>query len=135
MWKTGNKLKSRASAFASFAFLCQSHSSSLLYPFIKFHFRFLASTVSMKMNFSVSPCDDFYQFSCGRFEKTTILPEDAGSVNTINLIEGRVMAQLHTLLNSEIHDNEIKPFKMAKTIFRQCMNQCKFFFLLQVHNR
>jgi neprilysin len=77
------------------------------------------------MNFSVRPCDDFYQFACGRFEKTTIIPEDAGSVNTINMIEGRVMAQLHTLLNSEIQDREIRPFKMAKQIFRQCMNTSK----------
>lgn len=77
------------------------------------------------MNFSVRPCDDFYQFACGRFEKTTIIPEDAGSVNTINMIEGRVMAQLHTLLNSEIQEHEIRPFKMAKQMFRQCMNTSK----------
>lgn len=74
------------------------------------------------MNFSVRPCDDFYQFACGRFEKTTIIPDDSGSINTINMIEGRVMAQLHTLLNSEIYPNEIRPFKMAKQMYRQCMN-------------
>lgn len=77
------------------------------------------------MNFSVRPCDDFYQFACGKFEKTTIIPEDAGSVNTINMIEGQVMAQLHTLLNSEIQTNEIRPFKLAKQLYRQCMNTSK----------
>ena len=77
------------------------------------------------MNFSVHPCEDFYQFACGRFEKTSIIPDDAGSVNTINMIEGRVMAQLHTLLNSEIQEREIRPFKMAKQMFRQCMNTGK----------
>lgn len=86
----------------------------------------IASVVSSKMNFSVNPCDDFYQFACGRFEKTSIIPDDAGSVNTINMIEGRVMAQLHTLMNSEIQEHEIRPFKMVKQMFRQCMNTGKF---------
>jgi predicted metalloendopeptidase len=80
------------------------------------------------MNFSVRPCDDFYQFACGRFEKNVIIPDDSGSVNTINMIEGRVLGQLHTILNSEINENEIRPFKMAKKFFRQCMNTCELFF-------
>lgn len=59
--------------------------------------------------------------------KTTIIPEDAGSVNTINLMEGRLLNQMHTLLNSEIRLNEIRPFKMAKQFYRQCMNTGKFY--------
>jgi neprilysin len=77
------------------------------------------------MNFSVNPCDDFYEYACGRFMKTTIIPEDAGSVNTINIIEANVLKQLHTLLNGEIRPNEIKPFKMAKQFYRQCMETSK----------
>jgi len=84
-----------------------------------------ASLVSSKMNFSMHPCEDFYQFACGRFEKTVIIPEDSGSVNTINMIEGRVMAQLHTILNNEIDSREIRPFQMAKKFYRQCMNTSK----------
>lgn len=78
------------------------------------------------MNFSVDPCEDFYSFACGRFEKTTIIPEDAGSVNTINMIESRVLGQLHTLLNSEIRENEIRTFGMVKQFYRMCLNECKF---------
>jgi membrane metallo-endopeptidase-like protein 1 len=74
------------------------------------------------MNFSVNPCEDFYEFACGRFEKTTIIPDDAGSVNTINMIEGRVLGQLHTLLNSEIRNDELRPFKMVKKFYKQCMD-------------
>lgn len=84
-----------------------------------------ASVVSSKMNFSVRPCDDFYQFACGRFDKTSIIPEDAGSINTINLIEGRVMAQLNSILNSESFLKEIRPFRMAKQMYRLCMNTSK----------
>lgn len=48
------------------------------------------------------------------------------------------MAQLHTLLNSEIQEHEIQPFKMAKQMFRQCMNAGKFIaihFALQCHTK
>lgn len=93
---------------------------------------FLASVVSSKMNFSVRPCDDFYQFACGRFDKTSIIPEDSGSVNTINLIEGRVMAQLNSILNSEIKSDDIRPFKMAKQMYRLCLNTSKSDYLLNV---
>lgn len=88
----------------------------------------IASTFLSKMNASINPCDDFYEFACGNFIKTTIISEDAGSVNTINIIESRVLSQMHTLLNSEISPNEIRPFKMAKQFYRQCMNTCKIFF-------
>lgn len=81
---------------------------------------FAASVVSSKMNFSVRPCDDFYKFACGRFEKTSIIPEDSGSLNTINLIEGRVMAQLHTILNSEVQPSDIRPFKSNFQVYQNC---------------
>lgn len=87
---------------------------------------FTASVFQSKMNSSVNPCDDFYRFACGRFEKTTIIPDDAGSVNTINLIEGRVIGQLHTLLNNEIREKDLRPFQLVKQFYRQCMNTCKF---------
>ncbi|KAL7037420.1 hypothetical protein ACKWTF_009205 [Chironomus riparius] len=90
--------------------------------FSKIGARYLASVFQSKMNSTVNPCDDFYRFACGRFEKTTIIPDDAGSVNTINLIEGRVIGQLHTLLNNEIRDKDLRPFKLVKQFYRQCMN-------------
>lgn len=78
------------------------------------------------MNLSVRPCDDFYQFACGNFDRTAIIAENSGGVNTMNLIEGRVMEQLHTILNSEIKPDDIRPFKMAKQMFRLCMNTSRW---------
>ena len=78
------------------------------------------------MNQSGYPCDDFYNFACGSFEKHVIIPEDSGRVNTISIIEGRVMSQLHSLLDADIEKSDIQPFRLAKRFYRQCLNTSEF---------
>jgi predicted metalloendopeptidase len=38
----------------------------------------IAQAVRAAMDFSVNPCDDFYQFACGTWIKNTTLPDDIG---------------------------------------------------------
>jgi hypothetical protein len=39
------------------------------------------------------------------------------------MIEGRVMAQLQNLLKSDINEEkDIRPYKLAKQFYRQCLN-------------
>lgn len=75
------------------------------------------------MDKSVEPCDDFYRFVCGQFLKTTIIPDDKVSVNTFSVISDHVQEQLRISIEEPSLPNEPKPFKLAKNLYKACMNK------------
>ena len=86
----------------------------------------LAAELLQNMDQTVDPCDDFYQFACGGFEKRNIIPDDQSSVTTFSLISDKVTEQLRTLVEKPIDDDEAQPFKLVKKLFKSCLNKSKF---------
>lgn len=84
-----------------------------------------ASNVLEQMDQQVEPCEDFYNFACGKFIKNTVIPDDQVSVTTFSLIGERLQEQLRLLVSEEVGENESKPFTIAKNIFKACMNKRK----------
>lgn len=80
-----------------------------------------ASMVMEKLDMSINPCDDFYDFACGNFIKTTNIPEDKNSVNMFSVIEDTLADQLSYLLASEPTLKDIKPFILAKFMYASCV--------------
>lgn len=72
---------------------------------------------------AVDPCDDFYQFACGKFVKDTVIPDEKVSVNTFSIIGDKLQEQLRTLISEEIDANDSKPFNLAKQLYKACMNK------------
>lgn len=85
-----------------------------------------ASKMLEQMDSSVEPCDDFYNFACGKFVEDTIIPDDKVSVNAFSVISDKLQEQLRTIITAPIGDNEIEPFKMVKKLYVACMNKSKF---------
>lgn len=75
------------------------------------------------MDSSVEPCDDFYNYACGRFLKETNIPDEKVSVNTFSVIGDRLQEQLRSLVSEDIHEDEATPFKLAKNMYKLCMNK------------
>lgn len=75
------------------------------------------------MDTSIEPCDDFYNFACGTFMKNTIIPDDKTSVNTFSIISDKLQKQLRTSIEEESKPNDPKPFKLAKILYKTCMNK------------
>ena len=71
----------------------------------------------------VEPCDDFYNYACGKFVKETVIPDEKVSVNTFSVIGDRLQQQLRSLVSEEISDSEATPFKLAKNLYKLCMNK------------
>ncbi|XP_013133397.1 PREDICTED: membrane metallo-endopeptidase-like 1 [Papilio polytes] len=82
-----------------------------------------ASKLLSNMDQSVDPCDEFYKFSCGAFEKNTRIPDDKSSVNTFSIITDQLQEQIRGLLEEPIKNGEARPFVLAKILYKACMNK------------
>ncbi|MFO0675026.1 MAG: M13 family metallopeptidase [Polyangiaceae bacterium] len=75
---------------------------------------------------SVSPCDDFYQFACGGWQKSTPIPADeAGWYRTFNGIGERNEKMLHDILESYAKgENASDPYaKKLGDFYGSCMDE------------
>lgn len=77
------------------------------------------------MDQSVNPCDDFYLFACGKFLKETQIPEDKSTVTSFSEISDTLMDQLKMIVTEPESDYDIRPFKMAKQLYKSCMDKSK----------
>ncbi|XP_026818159.1 neprilysin-2-like [Rhopalosiphum maidis] len=84
-----------------------------------------AASVINNMDLSVDPCDDFYQFACGNFIKYTIIDDDKPSHTTFSIASDTLLNKLRMIVTEPIQSNEQKPIKMAKLLFKSCMDKEK----------
>lgn len=82
-----------------------------------------ASKMLEQMDMTIEPCDDFYNFACGSFVKDTNIPDEKVSVNTFSVIGDKLQEQLRNLVSEVINEHEAEPFKLAKKVFKACMNK------------
>lgn len=86
----------------------------------------LAARLLKNMDSEVEPCDDFYDFACGGFLKSTIIPDDKTSVNTFTEISDELQNQLRASIEEKSSPDEPKPFRLAKNLYKACMNKSEY---------
>ncbi|XP_075211266.1 M13 family metallopeptidase neprilysin 2 [Lycorma delicatula] len=82
-----------------------------------------ASGILSNMDMDVDPCDDFYQFSCGKFIENTRIPDDKSSMTTFSVINDKLLEQLRDIIDSPVSSHDITPFRIAKDLYKACMNK------------
>lgn len=82
-----------------------------------------AQLIRDSLDENVNPCDNFYEFACGKFSKNSIIPDDKKELSNFVLLQERVYDQLFTILNENPEPNESHAITLAKHFFRSCMDQ------------
>lgn len=72
---------------------------------------------------NVDPCENFYEFACGKFLKNTFIPDDKIAMMSFVQVQDKVLGQLRSVLNERSLPNESKPFTLAKTFNVACMDE------------
>lgn len=72
---------------------------------------------------NVDPCENFYEFACGKFLKNTFIPDDKIAMMSFVQVQDKVLGQLRSVLNERSLANESKPFTLAKTFNVACMDE------------
>lgn len=74
------------------------------------------------MDSDADPCDNFYDFACGRYLNNTFIEHDKYLVNAFTDISNTIQTQLQVIINEDIKTNESRPFTLAKQLYKSCMN-------------
>lgn len=54
----------------------------------------IAASILSAMDPTANPCEDFYQFACGTWDKRHLIPEDKSSINTFEVLADRLQVIL-----------------------------------------
>ncbi|GJQ69916.1 Nep2 [Trypoxylus dichotomus] len=82
----------------------------------------IAAKLLTFVNKSADPCEDFYEFSCGTFMKTTNIPDEKQMVSTITEIEDLVLEQLRTVIEMPIQESDSKALVLSKKYYKACID-------------
>lgn len=82
-------------------------------------------TIWLKLDKTIDPCSDFYQFACGNFTKTTQVSEDESLVDTFSVVRKALQSQLKEIITSPADANDIETTLKVKKLYSACMNTKK----------
>uniref|UniRef100_A0A0R3RL50 Neprilysin n=1 Tax=Elaeophora elaphi TaxID=1147741 RepID=A0A0R3RL50_9BILA len=73
------------------------------------------------MNQSVNPCDDFFEYACGRWISEHPIPSDLSTYEVSTSVREKVARKMQELYDSKQSTNS-KAMDAVKTIYQTCMN-------------
>ncbi|XP_046850503.1 endothelin-converting enzyme homolog [Xenia sp. Carnegie-2017] len=82
-----------------------------------------AGEISKKLDPTVNPCDDFYQYSCGGFVKNNFIPDEFSSLSSFTIVNERVQDKIANFLNNG-YSKKISGTAIGKMFdyYHSCMN-------------
>ncbi|XP_033207207.1 neprilysin-4-like isoform X2 [Belonocnema kinseyi] len=81
-----------------------------------------AARVLDAMNKSVDPCQDFYKFACGGWIDKHPIPQSQAAWDQLSLLREELLQKLRILLEEPDKDDDLRPVKLARNLYRTCMD-------------
>ena len=81
----------------------------------------LASTVLKTMNPSIDPCKDFYNYSCGGWEATNVIPSGNGVWGVFEQLDRSNHIAIKKILDGTKMD-DVMAVELARQLYRSCMD-------------
>ncbi|XP_076288513.1 membrane metallo-endopeptidase-like 1 isoform X1 [Lasioglossum baleicum] len=82
----------------------------------------IAKKILESMDTSADPCEDFYQYTCGSWNKHNHIPDNEVEWSEDQVIMEKTYKRLKDILEEPDRPSDIIPVKMARKLYRSCMN-------------
>ncbi|EDW29684.1 GL14909 [Drosophila persimilis] len=81
-----------------------------------------AASLLSAMDMTADPCEDFFQYACGTWNKVHPIPEDRSSISTFEVLSDQQQVILRGVLEEPIDERDNQATIKAKTFFKSCMD-------------
>ncbi|XP_077998346.1 neprilysin-1-like [Glandiceps talaboti] len=86
------------------------------------HCKRLSEEIAVKMDFSVDPCEDFFEFSCGKWNRDHDIPGDKSRYDMFMELKRIVTDRVIEMLSTPNNETESDAIIKAKNNFKACMD-------------
>ncbi|XP_075158304.1 M13 family metallopeptidase neprilysin 1 [Haematobia irritans] len=77
------------------------------------------------MDTSANPCDNFFQYACGTWNKIHVIPEDKSSISTFEVLADQLQVKLKDILEEPINDLDNQATVKAKMFYKSCIDMAQ----------
>lgn len=81
-----------------------------------------AAQILNNMDNRTDPCDDFYQFACGRWIETQLIPDEKTSVSVFSQNTADLNVQLRALIEAKSKEQDPPIVGQMRNLYSSCMN-------------
>ncbi|CAB3381762.1 Hypothetical predicted protein [Cloeon dipterum] len=81
-----------------------------------------AALVMQNMDLNADPCEDFYQYACGRFSESNPIVGDSLDINLFNLKRKKLDQEIKDFLEKPATSKDPLPVQQAKQLYDECLD-------------